>query len=141
LNKVLLTLSDFLQYFKTHFFDKGGLMLRRGGIVFLSCMVVLFLIAPAFAQEVKDAAHLSMFNHYMYVALAGALGLGFAALGCGIGQGLAIQGTATGIARNPGAGGRLLTVMMIGLAMIESLTIYMLVVVLIILYANPFHVI
>ncbi len=116
-------------------------MLRRSGIVFLSCMVVLFLVAPVFAQEVQDTVNVSMFNHYMYVALAGAFGVGFAAFGCGIGQGLAIQGTATGIARNPGAGGRLLTVMMIGLAMIESLTIYMLVVALIILYANPFHVI
>lgn len=115
-------------------------MLRKSGIVFLGCMSVLFLAMPAFAEEVS-AAHLSMFNHYMYVAFAGALGLGFAALGCGIGQGLAIQGTTTGIARNPGAGGRLLTVMMIGLAMIESLTIYMLVVALIILYANPFGVI
>ncbi len=120
-------------------------MLRKSGIVFLSCMVVLFLVAPVFAQEVQevivDNVNVSMFNHYMYVALAGALGLGLAALGCGIGQGLAIQGTTTGIARNPGAGGRLLTVMMIGLAMIESLTIYMLVVALIILYANPFGVI
>lgn len=118
-------------------------MLRKSGIVFLSCMVVLFLVAPVFAQEVQEviAGNVSMFNHYMYVALAGALGLGLAALGCGIGQGLAIQGTTTGIARNPGTGGRLLTVMMIGLAMIESLTIYMLVVALIILYANPFGVI
>jgi len=31
--------------------------------------------------------------------------------------------------------------MMIGLAMIESLVIYMLVIVLIIFYANPFHIV
>ena len=42
------------------------------------------------------------------------------------------------LSRNPGVYGKLLTTMMIGLAMIESLAIYVLVICLIILYANPY---
>ncbi|HEX13734.1 MAG TPA: F0F1 ATP synthase subunit C, partial [Desulfurella acetivorans] len=52
-----------------------------------------------------------------------------------------VNGTVLGTARNPSLSGKLLTVMMIGLAMIESLVIYMLVIVLIIFYANPFHIV
>ena len=43
-----------------------------------------------------------------------------------------------GVARNPGASGKILTTMLIGLAMIESLAIYVFVVAMIILFANPF---
>ncbi|MES0398127.1 MAG: ATP synthase F0 subunit C, partial [Syntrophobacteria bacterium] len=58
--------------------------------------------------------------------------------GTGIGQGLAIKSAVEGVARNPGASGKILTTMMIGLAMIESLAIYVFVVSMIILFANPF---
>ena len=43
-----------------------------------------------------------------------------------------------GIARNPGASGSITTAMIIGLALIESLVIYVLVVCLILLIVNPF---
>jgi len=64
-----------------------------------------------------------------FAALAIAVGLGtaIAALGCGIGQGNAVRGALEGVARQPEAGGRILTMMIIGLALIESLTIYALV--------------
>jgi F-type H+-transporting ATPase subunit c len=58
--------------------------------------------------------------------------------GTGLGQGLAIKSAVEGVARNPGASGKILTTMMIGLAMIESLAIYVFVVCMIILFANPF---
>lgn len=66
---------------------------------------------------------------FYFAALALAIGLGtaIAALGCGIGQGNAIRGALEGVARQPEAGGRILTMMIIGLALIESLTIYALV--------------
>ena len=59
-------------------------------------------------------------------------------LAAGIGQGLAVKSAVEGVSRNPGASGKILTTMMIGLAMIESLAIYALVVCLIILFANPY---
>ena len=62
-------------------------------------------------------------------ALVIAIGFGtaFAAFGCALGQGNAIRGALEGVARQPEAGGRILSMMIIGLALIESLTIYALV--------------
>ena len=57
--------------------------------------------------------------------------------GCGIGQGMAVKGAVEGIARNPESSGKVTVTMLIGLAMIESLSIYALVVALILIYANP----
>jgi len=62
------------------------------------------------------------------IAIAAGLGLGIAALGGAIGQGKAVASALDGIGRNPGASGKILTPMIIGLAMIESLVIYSLVV-------------
>lgn len=70
--------------------------------------------------------------------LAAGLGMGIGTIGTGIGQGLAVKSAVEGVSRNPGASGKILTNMMIGLAMIESLAIYALVVSLIILFANPY---
>ncbi len=58
--------------------------------------------------------------------------------GTGLGQGIAISRAVEGVARNPGASGKIMTIMLIGLAMIESLAIYVFVVAMIILFANPF---
>ena len=52
-------------------------------------------------------------------------------------MGTAIGGACEGTSRNPEAGGRILTTMIIGLAMIESLTIYALVVALLLLFVRP----
>lgn len=71
------------------------------------------------------------------ICIAAALSVGIAALGCGIGMGSAVGGACTGTARNPEASGKITVTMIIGLALIESLTIYGLVISLILLYANP----
>lgn len=55
---------------------------------------------------------------------------------CGIAQGLGLKSAVEGIARNPEASIKV-TVPFIGLAMIESLCIYALVVALILIYAHP----
>lgn len=62
------------------------------------------------------------------IALAAGFGIGIAAFGGAIGQGKGIASALDGIARNPGASGKIVTPMIIGLAMIESLVIYSLVV-------------
>ncbi len=107
-------------------------------------VVGLMLVATAaFATEAAapaagaDAAKLSFFGT---VAFASAIGIGIAALGTGIGMGLGIGRAVEGIARNPEASGKIMTTMIVGLALIESLAIYTLVVVLILLYAKPFGV-
>lgn len=70
--------------------------------------------------------------------IAAGIGMGLGAFGPGIGQGNAVRGAVEGIARNPGASGKILTTMLVGLAMMESLAIYALVIALILLFANPF---
>jgi F-type H+-transporting ATPase subunit c len=72
------------------------------------------------------------------VAVASIVALAVAAAGCGIAQGNAVARAVESIARQPESASRILTVSMIGLAFIESLTIYVLVVALILIYANPF---
>lgn len=68
---------------------------------------------------------------------AAGFGIAIAAFGCGIGQGLGLKAAAEGVARNPEASGKITVTMLIGLAMIESLCIYALVVALILLFGSP----
>jgi len=75
---------------------------------------------------------------FAWCMIAAGIGMGLGSFGTGIGQGLAIKSACEGVARNPGASGKILTTMMIGLAMVESLAIYVFVVAMIILFANPF---
>ena len=62
------------------------------------------------------------------VQLGAALGMGLAAAGCGIGQGLGLKSACEGTARNPEAGGKIMVTLILGLAFVESLAIYALVV-------------
>jgi F-type H+-transporting ATPase subunit c len=94
----------------------------------------------AFAAEEAGAPDAGKFAFFGTVAAASAIGIGIAALGTGIGMGLGIGRAVEGIARNPEASGKIMTTMIVGLALIESLAIYTLVVVLILLYAKPFGV-
>ena len=77
-------------------------------------------------------------EYFAWCVMAAAVGMGLGSFGTGIGQGVAISKAVEGVARNPGASGKIMTVMLVGLAMIESLAIYCLVVAMIILFANPF---
>ena len=62
------------------------------------------------------------------IGMGAAFAIGLAAMGCGLGQGLAAFAALQGIARNPSAAGKIQTPMIIGLALIESLCIYALVI-------------
>ena len=101
----------------------------------LTSILVLALSTVAIASEGGAAA--SGVNIAL-VCVAAALAVGIPALGCGLGMGTAIGGSCSGIARNPEASGKITVTMIIGLALIESLTIYGLVISLILLMANPF---
>jgi len=62
------------------------------------------------------------------LAIAAGLAIGIAAAGGGIGQGRAAASALEGIARNPEAASKVMTPMIIALALIESLVIYALVI-------------
>ena len=70
------------------------------------------------------------------VTVAGAA-IAFAAFGCGLAMSIGIKSALEGIARNPEASGKVTVSMLIGLALIESLCIYALVVALILIFAHP----
>ena len=110
--------------------------MRKWLILGLASFAILFLTNPVFAQEASNKLIIG-FGIYSAIILAAGLAVGLAALGCGIGMGHATRGACEGIARNPELAGRLTVTMILGIALIESLTIYALVIALILLYANP----
>jgi F-type H+-transporting ATPase subunit c len=112
-------------------------MSRRVLVFGLSMLVCLLWATLAMAAEPAGGAGAGLGSFFSYAVMAAGFGIGIAAFGTGIGQGLAVQKSVEGIARNPEASGKITVTMLIGLAMIESLCIYALVVALIILYAYP----
>ena len=92
---------------------------------------ITLISTVAFASDANPAV-------VQFTVLAAGLAIGLGAIGSGIGMGTAIGGACEGTSRNPEAGGKILTTMIIGLAMIESLTIYALVVALILMFGNPY---
>jgi F-type H+-transporting ATPase subunit c len=94
-------------------------------IVFLVLAVVLLAAMPVFAQGTTPASDSSGLK-----TLGLALGMGLASGLCGIGQGKATAGATEAMARNPGNTAAIRTALIIGLALIESLALYMFVIVL-----------
>jgi F-type H+-transporting ATPase subunit c len=89
-------------------------------------LIILTISGVAFAQG-ADADRIKaqgLASNFGLIALGAGLGIGLAALGGGIGQGRAAAGALEGIARNPGAAGQIRGPMILGLALIESLVIY-----------------
>ena len=86
-------------------------------------MMMIALLAPmaAFAAEAGglDSAYKSI-----GAALGAGLAIGIAAFGGAMGQGKAVSSALEGIARNPGSSDKIFVPMIIGLALIESLVIY-----------------
>jgi F-type H+-transporting ATPase subunit c len=74
---------------------------------------------------------------FIACATAAGFGIAIAAFGCGIGQGIGLRSAVEGIARNPESSGKVTVTMIIGLALIESLCIYALVIAIILIFAHP----
>jgi F-type H+-transporting ATPase subunit c len=83
---------------------------------------IIALAAPA-AEGAEAAPPANM-----GVAIAMALAIGLAALGGGLGQGRAAAAALEGICRNPNSSSAVFTPMLLGLAFIESLVIFALVI-------------
>lgn len=62
--------------------------------------------------------------NYGWYAIAAALAIGLAAFGGALGQGKAAAAALEGIARNPGASGKIFVPMILGMALIESLVLF-----------------
>ena len=88
--------------------------------LFMALAVLCFAI-PAFADGGSAVVSL--------VPIGAGLGMGLAAGMCGLGQGRAVGSAVEALARNPGARGGIFTFLILGLALIESLTLFTLVIV------------
>ncbi len=86
----------------------------------------LLASSPAFAQEAAEAV--ANQSDRGLVAIAAALAISISVFGGALGQGKAVSTALDGIARNPAASGKLLIPMILGLALIESLVIYALII-------------
>jgi len=93
----------------------------------LSVVVTTLFAASAFAQEAAAGAS-NTADVQKWGLLAAGLGMALAAFGGALGQGRAATAALEGIARNPSASDRIFTPMILGLALIESLVIYSLVI-------------
>jgi F-type H+-transporting ATPase subunit c len=81
-------------------------------------LAALCFATPAFAQAATAPAGLDL------KPIAVGLGMGIAAGLCGLGQGRATASAAEALARNPGARAGIQLFLFIGLAFIESLTLF-----------------
>jgi F-type H+-transporting ATPase subunit c len=88
---------------------------------FLMTLSVLFCAVPAFAQTGAGVVDLAPIGVGIGLALAAGL--------CGLGQGRATGSAVEALARNPGARAGIQLLLILGLAFIESLTLFTLVII------------
>lgn len=74
----------------------------------------------------------------MISIIAAALAVSFGAIGPALAEGRAVAAAMDAIARQPESAGTVSRTLFVGLAMIETMAIYCLVIALLLIYANPF---
>lgn len=106
--------------------------MRKLRFLFFSLIGLLAAAAPALAQATQAAAGAAEDNPQSvlkYKALAAGFGFAIAAGLGALGQSRIAAAAVEGAARNPGAAGRIQTMMILGLALIESLVLFALLIV------------
>ena len=96
--------------------------MKKFQYVFMT-LAVLFFAVPVFAQAGGAAAPVSL------VPIGAGVGMAIAAGLCGLGQGRATGSACEALARNPGARAGIQLLLVLGLAFMESLTLFTLVIV------------
>jgi len=110
------------------------------GITVFMISAGLLLITAAISVAAEASPDTIANNKALVVAcsvIAAAIVMGLGTLGPGLGMGQATSGALGAVGRNPDAHGKIMLTMLVGLAMIESIAIYALVIALVIIYANP----
>jgi len=89
--------------------------------------IILFAAGtPAFAQEAGGGGGMGTAN---WVAITSGFAMAIASGACGLAQGKATAAAVESMARNPGAAAAIRTALILGLALIESLALYTLVII------------
>jgi F-type H+-transporting ATPase subunit c len=96
--------------------------------IMLLTLAVVLVASAAFAAA-EAAPEAAKATTGLTAVVAALFAIAIAAFGGSIGMGLSISRAVEGIARNPEASGKIMTTMIIGLALIESLAIYTLVII------------
>jgi F-type H+-transporting ATPase subunit c len=101
-------------------------MRKSTAFIFLA-MVLLFVAMPVFAQT-QGAPAATNTSFYWAIPIGAGAAIGIAAGLCGLGQGKATASAVEALARNPGARPGIFIFLLLGLALIESLALYALVI-------------
>jgi len=119
-------------------------MKRKLGYTIFTTLAATFTASLALAAEAAapaaPAAAAGDYSKAIVVAVsifAAAMVMAAGTMTTALGMGHGLNGAVNAVGRNPEAQGKILTTMMVGLAMIESLAIYALVIALVVIYANP----
>jgi F-type H+-transporting ATPase subunit c len=94
--------------------------MRKLQFVFIALAVLCFAV-PVFADGGSAAASL--------IPIGAGIGMGLAAGLCGMGQGRAVASATEALARNPGTRPGIMLFLVLGLAFIESLTLFTMVII------------
>ena len=99
--------------------------MRKLNLLFMAVVGVLLSAMPVFAQAAEPAAD----HNVGLKAIAAGVGFAIAVVGGALGQSRIGAAACEGAARNPGAAAKIQTMMILGLALIESLVLFALVIV------------
>lgn len=99
--------------------------MRKSTMIVFALLAMLFVAMPAFAQDAGGAAA----SHGNYVAIAAGFGIAIAAGLAGLGQGRVGAAACEAMARNPAARPAIQLALILGLAFIESLVLFTLVII------------
>ena len=99
--------------------------MRKFVLFLLAAVTVLIAAMPVFAQSAEAAAA----SASGVKAIAAGVGFAIAVVGGALGQSRIGAAACEGAARNPGAAGKIQVMMILGLALIESLVLFALLIV------------
>lgn len=111
-------------------------MFKKMSCSTLGSAFLLFAVSTV-AYAASDETALAGLKYFTVSVFTAGFGIAVAAFGGALGQAYGIRGAVEGIARNPESSGKVTVTMLIGLALIESLVIYALVISLILIFAHP----
>jgi F-type H+-transporting ATPase subunit c len=98
--------------------------MRKSTLFVLAAFVMMLVAMPVYAQGTPAADH----SFYWALPIGAGIAIGIAAGLCGLGQGKATASAVEALARNPGARPGIFIFLLLGLALIESLGLYALVI-------------
>ena len=97
---------------------------KSGRVLVIAALLLCSTASLAFAE----GAAANEFSMKAAAMIGAGLAIGIAAFGGALGQGKSVAAALDGICRNPAASGKVLVPMILGLALIESLVIYALII-------------